>query len=102
MRHAPQGLHDFLRAYYHMKSADWPGNAPFPLEAWTAAELAKLPAYYIMHLHLDMAATVAPHMPSAPAAWLTEAELGVYAGEFGRTGFGGALAGLVPLRARRG
>ena len=31
MPHAPQGLHDFLRAYVHAKSADWPGNQPHPL-----------------------------------------------------------------------
>ena len=28
MLHAPQGVHDFLRAYYHHKSADWKGNKP--------------------------------------------------------------------------
>src|SRR5262245_38901440 len=28
MLHAPQGLHDFLRAYYHHKSADWKANQP--------------------------------------------------------------------------
>src|SRR6185503_10209214 len=28
MWHAPQGVHDFLRAYYHMKSADWKQNKP--------------------------------------------------------------------------
>jgi hypothetical protein len=33
MLHAPQGLHDFLRAYYHHKSADWPHNRPRPLPA---------------------------------------------------------------------
>ena len=26
MWHAPQGIHAFLRAYYHMKSADWKQN----------------------------------------------------------------------------
>ena len=31
----PQGLHAFLRAYYHAKSADWPGNTPHPLRANT-------------------------------------------------------------------
>jgi len=40
MHHAPQGLHDFLRAYYHQKSADWKDNKPYPLEAWSASELA--------------------------------------------------------------
>ena len=39
----PQGIHAFLRAYYHMKSADWKQNQPFPLAARTAAEWAKLP-----------------------------------------------------------
>ena len=32
MLHAPQGLHDFFRAYYHYKSADWKGNKPHPLK----------------------------------------------------------------------
>ena len=50
MSHAGQGVHAFLRAYYHMKSADWKQNKPFPLKAWTAAELAQLPRYYVMDL----------------------------------------------------
>ena len=40
MRNCPQGVHDFLRAYYHFKSADWEQNKPFPLESWSAGELA--------------------------------------------------------------
>ena len=36
MRTCGQGIHDFLRAYFHVKSADWPGNRPFPLAGWTA------------------------------------------------------------------
>jgi len=87
MRHAPQGIHAFLRAYYHYKSADWKGNQPFRLAEWSAAELAKLPSYYVMDLDKGMAATVAPHMPSCPARWLTDAELEVYARSFERTGF---------------
>src|SRR5436190_23305562 len=51
MRHCRQGIHAFLRAYFHMKSADWSANKPFPLAAWTADELAKLPTYYVMELH---------------------------------------------------
>ena len=31
MWNCPQGVHAFLRAYYHHKSADWSGNRPFPL-----------------------------------------------------------------------
>jgi len=95
MRNAPQGLHAFLRAYYHCKSADWQANAPHPLKGWSADELAKLPAYYVMDRDQDMPQTVAPAMPG-PAAiaacrWLPESELAVYAGEFGRTGFQGGL-----------
>jgi pimeloyl-ACP methyl ester carboxylesterase len=43
MLNGPGGVHAFLRAYYHHKSADWPGNNPLPLKSWTAEELAKLP-----------------------------------------------------------
>jgi pimeloyl-ACP methyl ester carboxylesterase len=95
MRHAPQGLHAFLRAYYHYKSADWPGNKPAPLAAWSASELARLPTYYIMDQALDMAATVAAEMPGpaqiAGCQWLPDAELRVYAEEYTRTGFQGGL-----------
>ena len=65
MWHCPQGVHDFLRAYYHHKSADWKLNLPGPLKSWTAAELAKLPTYYVMDLDVGMAETVAAEMPSA-------------------------------------
>ncbi len=101
MTNAPQGVHDFLRAYYHHKSADWldsagaPGNQPHPLEAWTASEVAKLPTYYVMDLDEDMPTTVAHEMPSADelanCSWLSEAELAVYAGEYSRNGFQGGL-----------
>ena len=37
MWHAAQGIHAFLRAYYHMKSADWTQNQPRPLAARTRA-----------------------------------------------------------------
>ena len=95
MRHAPQGLRDFLRAYFHHKSADWGGNAPFRLRDDTPAQLASMPTYYIMDLDRTMAQTVAPFMPTRAAVqrcgWLTDAELEVYAGEFARTGFQGGL-----------
>jgi len=95
--HPLQGVHAFLRAYYHMKSADWKQNAPFPLKARTASEWAKLPRYYVMDLNKNMAETVAPEMPSATAIaackWLPENELKVYSSEFGRTGFQGGLNG---------
>jgi pimeloyl-ACP methyl ester carboxylesterase len=95
MLQCPQGVHDFLRAYYHVKSADWKENPPHPLASWTAAELARMPTYYIMDLHENMAQTVAHDMPSAgeiaACRWLTEDELRVYSGEFRRTGFQGGL-----------
>jgi pimeloyl-ACP methyl ester carboxylesterase len=91
----PQGIHDFLRAYYHHKSADWAGNEPFPLAAWTADELAQLPTYYIMDHGETMPQTVAHEMPNATeiaaCAWLPDNELAVYAGEYGRNGFQGGL-----------
>jgi pimeloyl-ACP methyl ester carboxylesterase len=97
MRNAPQGVHDFLRAYYHMKSADWKQNKPVPLASRSAAEWAKLPHYYVMELGKGMAETVAPEMPSASeiaaCAWLPDADLRVYSGEYGRTGFQGGLQG---------
>jgi len=95
MWRCPQGVHAFLRAYYHHKSADWRQNKPFTLTGWTATELAKLPTYYVMDLHQTMAETVAVEMPSAAeiaaCQWLTEDELAVYSGEYGRTGFQGGL-----------
>jgi len=97
MRNAPQGLHAFLRAYYHYKSADWKGNAPFRLKSLTAEELAKMPHYYIMDLDKGMAETVASVMPSAAeiaaCKWLPDNELAVYAAEYARTGFQGGLQG---------
>jgi pimeloyl-ACP methyl ester carboxylesterase len=95
MHHAPQGVHDFLRAYYHHKSADWKDNAPHPLKAWTASELAKLPTYYTMELDKGMAETVAQEMPSAAQIasnkWLPDNELAFYSAEYVRTGFQGGL-----------
>jgi pimeloyl-ACP methyl ester carboxylesterase len=95
MWHPKQGIHDFIRAYYHFKSADWKGNKPFPLAAFNATELAKLPRYYVMDLDKGMAETVAAAMPSAAeiaaCQWLTEGELQVYVSEYARTGFQGGL-----------
>jgi len=91
MRHCAQGVHAFLRAYFHYKSADWKGNRPFRLAAWSADELAKMPTYYIMDLDKTMAETVAPEMPPGPSPWLTENELAVYSAAYERTGFQGGL-----------
>lgn len=105
MRHAPQGLHDFLRAYYHQKSADWKQNVPFELASWTAEELQKVPTYYVMDLHEGMAETVAHEMPTpaevAANRWLPDEELLVYSSEFARTGFQGALQWYRCLTGQR-
>ena len=95
MRDCPQGVHDFLRAYFHHKSADWAGNRPFRLAGWTAEELARMPTYYIMDLDRTMAEAVAVEMPGAEeiaaCRWLPDAELAVYAQEYERHGFQGGL-----------
>ena len=95
MHRCPQGVHAFLRAYYHKKSADWKHNKPYVLASWSAPEIAKLPDYYVMDLHKGMAETVAPEMPSAAEIaankWLPEDELRVYSAEYERNGFQGGL-----------
>ena len=95
MQDCPQGVHAFLRAYFHHKSADWAGNRPFRLAAWSAEELARMPTYYIMDRDRTMAETVAAEMPgeeeTAACRWLPDAELAVYAREYERIGFQGAL-----------
>jgi pimeloyl-ACP methyl ester carboxylesterase len=95
MMNCAQGVHDFLRAYYHHKSADWAENEPYPLKGWVAEEIAKLPTYYVMDLPKTMAETVAPEMPSAAeiaaCEWLPDEDLAVYSGEYSRISFKGGL-----------
>jgi pimeloyl-ACP methyl ester carboxylesterase len=104
MRHCPQGLHAFLRAYYHYKSADWMQNKPFRLASLTAEEVAKMPTYYVMDLDKGMAETVAEVMPTAAeiasCKWLPDAELAFYAAEYERTGFQGGLQGYRRIGPR--
>ncbi|MEL6873128.1 MAG: alpha/beta hydrolase, partial [Pseudomonadota bacterium] len=91
----PERLHAFLRAYYHMKSADWAPNAPEPLASWSARELARLPDYYVMGAEQTMPEAVRSEMPTAEqieaATWLTDADLDVYVDAFQTTGFQAAL-----------
>ena len=95
MWHPPQGLQAFIRGYYHYKSADWTDNKPFRLASRTAAEMAKMPTYYIMDMADGMAETVAKNMPDAAQIaanmWLPDSALEVYVEEYGRTGFQGGL-----------
>ena len=52
LMNSSQGIHQFLRAYYHHKSADWSDNQPFTLTSWDAKIMAQMPTYYIMHHYL--------------------------------------------------
>ena len=93
------GLHEFLRGYFHLKSADWSGNDPHPLKSWTATELAQLPYYYVMPLEAGMRESIAIHMHEEAeeamreksSKWLPDSDLDVYVKEFSRTGFQGGL-----------
>ena len=92
------GLFDFLRGYFHLKSAD-AHNDPRPIKELTAKELASLPHYYVMPLELGMRETVAQDMTEEEIEkmreksprWFPDADLDVYVNEFGRTGFQGGL-----------
>ncbi|KAL1310660.1 hypothetical protein AAFC00_000927 [Neodothiora populina] len=90
-----QGLHEFLRGYFHLKSADWKHNNPHPLKEWSAKELEQMPHYYIMPLDMTMPETVAREMDDEDdrltTRWLSDADLAVYVREWQRTGFQGGL-----------
>lgn len=93
--HPAQGLHAFLRGYFQLKSADWNGNDPKPLKAWSAKELEQMPHYYVMPKDMSMPQAVEYDMSDEDAnlssRWLSDGELAVYVGEWQRTGFQGAL-----------
>lgn len=104
MHHPPQGLHAFLRAYFHMKSADWAPNRPYRLDDVSAQALAQLPSYYVMEAGKSMPGSVAPEMPDTQAIarckWLPDQELAVYTAEYERTGFQGGLQWYRCLTSR--
>lgn len=93
------GMHDFLRGYFHLKSADWKGNHPAPLTEWSATELAKLPYYYVMPLNSTMPEAISISMNTEDLAsvsklgsrWLSDEDLAVYVEDFRRNGFQGGL-----------
>ncbi|MCJ1307935.1 hypothetical protein MMC25_001583 [Agyrium rufum] len=94
-----QGLKEFIRNYYLVKSAEWKGNKPHQLESWTANELAKMPLYYIMPGASGMRDACASIMANEDslameermAAWLSDTDLAFYVQEYARTGFKGGL-----------
>ncbi|KAF2151842.1 alpha/beta-hydrolase [Myriangium duriaei CBS 260.36] len=93
--HPPQGLRDFLRGYFHLKSANWAKNDPRPLAEWSARELAKMPEYYVLPKDMSMPEAVEELMQgestSASKRWLSDGDLAVYVFEWSRTGFQGGL-----------
>jgi len=99
MENPQDTLREFLRGYYHLKSADWEGNEPQPLQKWNASELSKLPYYYVMPLKAGMREAVQTVMakedPEVVAKrgdrWLPDHELQVYVDAFRHNGFQGGL-----------
>jgi len=101
MKHVPQGMSAFFRAFYYMKGGEFPGNQsltplkPMPSAREAAAENARMPEYYVMRRDRSMPETMAAYMPSkeyiANCAWLTQAECDVYGQEYTASGWTGAL-----------
>lgn len=94
--HPAQGLTTYLRGYFHLKSADWAGNATAgPLSGWTAADVATMPEYYVLRAEDTFPESVARNMAGEDAGvterWLSSEDLAVYVAEWTRTGFRGAL-----------
>lgn len=91
----PQGLESYLRGYFHLKSADWDKNKPYPLKEWDAENLAVMPEYYIMRKEDTFPESVARNMKGEDATkterWLTPDALKIYCAEWGRNGFQSAL-----------
>ncbi|KAI3394053.1 hypothetical protein diail_3272 [Diaporthe ilicicola] len=92
----PQGLRAFLRGYVHLKSHVWKGQGDIGrLTGWTADQLARMPAYYIMPLDSTMPGIVEQNMQgedeNLTKRFVTDDELDVYVSEFDRTGFQGML-----------
>jgi hypothetical protein len=101
MKNVPQGMTNFFRAFYYMKSADYLGNQnlqplhPVQTAEEAAKQNARIPEYYVMRRGMSMPATVAAAMPDVryirTCKWLTEPECEVYGQEYARSGWTGAL-----------
>ncbi|ETN43863.1 uncharacterized protein HMPREF1541_10994 [Cyphellophora europaea CBS 101466] len=95
---AGQALHEFLRGYFYLKSADAP-QQPAPLKGWTAEDLQRLPRYYIMdqdgtmrdNVVADLAGVDPQAIRERTQRWLPDRELAVYVDEYTRTTFRGGL-----------
>jgi pimeloyl-ACP methyl ester carboxylesterase len=101
MKHMPQSMSDFFRAFYYMKGGEFPGNQnltplrPMPTAKEAAAENARMPEYYVMRRDRGMPATMVAFMPSKEyivnCKWFTQAECDVYGQEYDASGWTGAL-----------
>ncbi|EED17516.1 epoxide hydrolase, putative [Talaromyces stipitatus ATCC 10500] len=98
------GLREFLRGYFHVKSASSKGNNPHPLInkaessrqlEWPMDEVVKMPYYYIMPLEATMPQAIERLMTDEPhdasKDWLPDEDLEVYVNEYARTTFQGGL-----------
>lgn len=95
MSNPDDGLHTFLRTYFHVKSGDWERNSDVRELAPTALSMSTLPHYYIMPLSETMPSCLAPFTPTTEEIernkWLPEDELAVYVSQYAQTGFQGGL-----------
>jgi pimeloyl-ACP methyl ester carboxylesterase len=90
------GLRGFARAYFYLKSHQWPGNAVItPPTEFTAAALAVMPGYLILPLNETMPEVVVSMLngsdPSVSTSWLSDSDLEVFLSEYERTGYQGEL-----------
>ena len=94
MRRCPQGVHAFLRAYYHYKSADWPGNRPFRSRAGSPPSWRRCRPTTSWSSTRAWRETVgAAHAAGAPA-WLTD-ESCVYAEHSSATASRAGCSGIA-------
>ena len=95
MSNPPDGLHTFLRTYFHVKSGDWEQNSGVRELSPSALSMSTMPYYYIMPLSETMPSCLAPFTPTKDEIernkWLPEAELAVYVSQYAQTGFQGGL-----------
>ena len=96
MHRAPQGVHDFLRAYYHHKSADWKDNKPYPLTGMVRGRAGKAADLLCDGSWRRTWPRRSPRKCRSAAAiaanqWLPDRELAFYSAEYARTGFQGGL-----------
>src|SRR5262249_1693172 len=101
MKHMPQSMSDFFRAFYYMKGGEFPGNQNLtPLRQMqtareAAVENARMPEYYVMRRDRGMPATMVAFMPSkehiATCKRSTQAECERYGPDYAASGWTGAL-----------